>query len=140
MMLKKNTEKTNFHPRNPHRFRYDFEQLTTFFPELKSFVFTNEHNIETLDFSNSEAVKALNKAILISEYGIANWDTLPLSANSWKSRLHSLHRRFISQFQQRNHSRRRICLWFRYRNWRQLYLSNHRKCKLWLEFCRHGHR
>lgn len=73
-MLKKNTEKTNFHPRNPHRFRYDFEQLTTFFPELKSFVFTNEHNIETLDFSNSEAVKALNKAILISEYGIANWD------------------------------------------------------------------
>ena len=74
MMLKKNTEKTNFHPRNPHRFRYDFEQLTTFFPELKSFVFTNEHNIETLDFSNSEAVKALNKAILISEYGIANWD------------------------------------------------------------------
>lgn len=73
-MLKKNTEKTNFHPRNPHRFRYDFEQLTTFFPELKSFVFTNEHNIETLDFSNSEGVKALNKAILISEYGIANWD------------------------------------------------------------------
>ena len=73
-MLKKNTEKTNFHPRNPHRFRYDFEQLTTFFPELKSFVFTNEHNIETLDFSNPKAVKALNKAILISEYGIANWD------------------------------------------------------------------
>jgi 23S rRNA (adenine1618-N6)-methyltransferase len=74
MMLKKNTEKSNFHPRNPHRFRYDFEQLTTFFPELKSFVFTNEHNIETLDFSNPEAVKALNKAILISDYGITNWD------------------------------------------------------------------
>jgi len=74
MMLKKNTEKVNFHPRNPHRFRYDFEQLTTCFLELKSFVFTNEHNIETLDFSNPEAVKALNKAILISEYGITNWD------------------------------------------------------------------
>ncbi len=74
MMLKKNTEKVNFHPRNPHRFRYDFEQLTTCFPELKSFVFTNEHTIETLDFSNPEAVKALNKAILISEYGITNWD------------------------------------------------------------------
>lgn len=78
MMLKKNTEKVNFHPRNPHRFRYDFEQLTTCFPELKRFVFINEHHIETLDFSNPEAVKALNKAILSSEYGIANWD-IPLN-------------------------------------------------------------
>jgi 23S rRNA (adenine1618-N6)-methyltransferase len=74
MKSKNNSEKTNLHPRNQHRSRYDFEKLSIAFPELQSFVFTNEHNIETLDFSNPEAVKALNKAILISDYGITNWD------------------------------------------------------------------
>lgn len=74
MKSEKNKEKSGLHPRNPHRFRYDFAQLTESYPELKSFIFTNQHNIETVDFSNPEAVKALNKAILISEYGIKNWD------------------------------------------------------------------
>ena len=71
-------EKTTLHPRNPHRFHYDFEQLISNCPELKDFVFTNEHNPEpsgeTIDFSNPEAVKALNKALLISNYDIQNWD------------------------------------------------------------------
>jgi 23S rRNA (adenine1618-N6)-methyltransferase len=74
MKNKTNPEKTTLHPRNPNRFRYDFEQLSLSFPELKSFVFTNEHDVETLDFANPEAVKALNKAILISDYEIQNWD------------------------------------------------------------------
>lgn len=69
-----NSEKTNFHPRNPHRFRYDFEQLIKECPVLKQFVFTNEHAVETIDFSNPDAVKMLNKAILLSHYGIQNWD------------------------------------------------------------------
>jgi len=69
-----NTEKTNFHPRNPHRFRYDFEQLIKDCPELKAYVSINEHNVETIDFSNPDAVKALNKALLISNYDIQNWD------------------------------------------------------------------
>ncbi|MGV9004106.1 23S rRNA (adenine(1618)-N(6))-methyltransferase RlmF [Flavobacterium sp.] len=68
------TEKSNFHPRNPHRFRYDFEQLSNDSPELKEFIFTNEHEEETIDFSNPDAVKALNTAILSSHYGIQNWD------------------------------------------------------------------
>ena len=42
--------------------------------QINSIVFTNEYNSETLDFSNPEAVKALNKAILLSDYGITNWD------------------------------------------------------------------
>jgi len=74
MKNKTNPEKTTLHPRNPNRFRYDFEKLSLSFPELKSFVFTNEHEVETLDFANPEAVKALNKAILISDYEIQNWD------------------------------------------------------------------
>lgn len=75
-MMKPNStpEKTALHSRNPHRFRYDFAQLIAASPALKPFVFTNEFDIESVDFSNPEAVKALNNAILISEYGIQNWD------------------------------------------------------------------
>lgn len=74
MKTQKNSEKTSFHPRNPHRFRYDFEVLINACRELKDFVNTNEHNIQTIDFSNPEAVKALNKALLISNYDIQYWD------------------------------------------------------------------
>lgn len=83
MKSKISPEKTTLHPRNLHRFRYDFEKLTTSFPELQKFVFTNEHIIssnvnehtnQTIDFSNPDAVKALNKAILIADYEILNWD------------------------------------------------------------------
>lgn len=69
-----NSEKTNFHLRNPHRFRYDFKQLIKDCPELKEYVSINEHNVQTIDFSNPDAVKALNKALLISNYDIQNWD------------------------------------------------------------------
>lgn len=68
------TEKTGLHPRNPHRFRYDFDVLIQACPELKTFVSVNEDEVETIDFSNPEAVKALNKALLISNYDIQNWD------------------------------------------------------------------
>ncbi|KIA82508.1 23S rRNA (adenine(1618)-N(6))-methyltransferase RlmF [Flavobacterium sp. AED] len=68
------TEKTNLHPRNLDRFGYDFEQLIKNCPELKAFVSVNEHNIETIDFSNPEAVKSLNKALLVTHYGIQDWD------------------------------------------------------------------
>ncbi|MFV5688295.1 23S rRNA (adenine(1618)-N(6))-methyltransferase RlmF [Flavobacterium sp. ZT3R25] len=68
------TEKTNLHPRNLDRFGYDFEQLIKNCPELQHFVSVNEHQIETIDFSNPEAVKSLNKALLITHYGIQDWD------------------------------------------------------------------
>ncbi|MFV5697704.1 23S rRNA (adenine(1618)-N(6))-methyltransferase RlmF [Flavobacterium sp. ZT3R17] len=68
------TEKTNLHPRNLDRFGYDFEKLIKNCPELKVFVSVNEHNIETIDFSNPEAVKSLNKALLVTHYGIQDWD------------------------------------------------------------------
>ncbi len=68
------TEKTNLHPRNLDRFGYDFEQLIKKSPELQHFVSINEHNVETIDFSNPDAVKSLNKALLLSHYDIQNWD------------------------------------------------------------------
>lgn len=74
MKTKQPEEKSTFHTRNPHRFRYDFEKLINSFPDLKQYVFINEHQIETLDFANPDAVKSLNKAILIADYDIKNWD------------------------------------------------------------------
>lgn len=74
MNTKTITEKTNLHPRNPHRFGYDFTKLIASCPELKAFVFTNEYGTETIDFSIPEAVKELNNSLLISEYEIQNWD------------------------------------------------------------------
>ena len=74
MKAKNTSEKITLHPRNPHRFCYDFEQLISVCSDLKEFVFTNEHKTETIDFSNPEAVKALNKALLISNYNIQNWE------------------------------------------------------------------
>lgn len=74
MKLKPIIEKTNLHPRNLHRLGYNFEQLITTCPELQQFVAINEYNIKTIDFSNPKAVKALNKALLITNYDIHNWD------------------------------------------------------------------
>ena len=74
MKAKINTEKTNLHPRNLDRFGYNFEQLIKHSPELKQFVAINEHEIQTIDFSNPDAVKALNKALLINHYDIQDWD------------------------------------------------------------------
>jgi 23S rRNA (adenine1618-N6)-methyltransferase len=69
------TEKSNLHPRNPHRFRYDFDKLIEVLPELEQYVVTDANRSEkTIDFSHSEAVKTLNKALLVAEYAIDNWD------------------------------------------------------------------
>lgn len=74
MMNKITAEKTTLHPRNIHRFSYDFKKLINGFPELEPFVFINDHKIESIDFSNPDAVKALNKALLICNYNIKYWD------------------------------------------------------------------
>jgi len=74
MKANDNSEKNILHPRNLHRNRYDFEKLISNCPDLKAFVSINKHGIETIDFSNPNAVKALNKALLQTYYGIQNWD------------------------------------------------------------------
>ena len=71
------TEKTELHPRNKHRARYDFAALTAVFPTLKSFVTANKYGNDSIDFANPNAVKALNKAILMTDYGIQYWDIPP---------------------------------------------------------------
>lgn len=67
-------EKKGLHPRNKHRNRYDFPQLIETCPELAPFVFINKYNEQSIDFSDANAVKMLNKALLMQFYGITYWD------------------------------------------------------------------
>lgn len=69
-------QKENLHPRNKHREYYDFKLLIKAYPKLRDFVFTNEHDIVSIDFFNPEAVISLNKALLKFYYNIDNW-TVP---------------------------------------------------------------
>jgi 23S rRNA (adenine1618-N6)-methyltransferase len=71
---KTHTEKTNLHVRNLHRDRYDFKRLIQDTPELAKFVSINPYGDESVDFSNPDAVKSLNKALLKHFYGISYWD------------------------------------------------------------------
>jgi 23S rRNA (adenine1618-N6)-methyltransferase len=69
--------KTELHPRNKHKERYNFGQLIESFPELAPFVSMNCYNDLSVDFFNPEAVKMLNKALLLRYYGIDHWDIPP---------------------------------------------------------------
>jgi 23S rRNA (adenine1618-N6)-methyltransferase len=71
------SEKSNLHPRNPHRFRYDFKQLLGACPELSPYVFVNKYGTETIDFANPDGVKMLNSAMLKHFYKISYWDIPP---------------------------------------------------------------
>lgn len=70
---KEQQEKTRLHPRNKNRDRYDLEALVISNPELKDLIMTNRFGIESIDFSDPQAVKTLNKALLNHYYGIENW-------------------------------------------------------------------
>jgi 23S rRNA (adenine1618-N6)-methyltransferase len=74
---KNSTQKTNLHPRNRHRGRYDFAQLTRTLPELSAFVIRTPYGDPSIDFSNPAAVKALNRALLKQFYKIDHWDIPP---------------------------------------------------------------
>ena len=66
--------KSKLHPRNKNRERYNFIQLIESSPELAVFVKPNIYGDESVDFANPDAVKALNKALLIHHYGLNYWD------------------------------------------------------------------
>jgi len=66
--------KAKLHPRNRNRERYDFQQLIATCPELAPFVRPNPFDDESIDFANAKAVRVLNKALLMTNYGLAYWD------------------------------------------------------------------
>ncbi|BBP01981.1 23S rRNA (adenine(1618)-N(6))-methyltransferase RlmF [Sulfuriferula nivalis] len=65
---------TSFHPRNRHQGRYDFERLLLADAILADFVHVNAHGDLSIDFADSAAVKALNRALLHDSYGIKDWN------------------------------------------------------------------
>ena len=67
-------QKAGLHARNRHRQRYDFIALAHSSPALLPFIATNAYGDPSIDFSDPDAVKALNSALLAHFYGIANWD------------------------------------------------------------------
>ena len=71
---KQKDENSGLHPLNKHHASYNFTELVEVCPELKSFVIINKFKIETIDFTNADAVKMLNKALLQKFYGITHWD------------------------------------------------------------------
>ncbi|WP_256012645.1 23S rRNA (adenine(1618)-N(6))-methyltransferase RlmF [Desertivirga xinjiangensis] len=70
-------EKSALHPRNKHRLGYDFKALSEVCQGLEAFVHLNQYQRETIDFANPDAVKMLNKALLLQFYGVSEWDLPP---------------------------------------------------------------
>ena len=68
------SEKPGLHPRNLHRQGYDFPVLVAATPSLQRFIRLNPEGMETIDFGNPAAVKALNRALLRVHYDVAGWD------------------------------------------------------------------
>ena len=62
------------HPENRFNLGYDFDVLVKQNPILEEFVITNKYNSITIDFSNPQAVKELNKALLFTYKNISVWD------------------------------------------------------------------
>ncbi|MCX9156674.1 23S rRNA (adenine(1618)-N(6))-methyltransferase RlmF [Niveibacterium sp. 24ML] len=65
--------KPGLHPANPHRSRYDFDQLIAQHPPLGDFVEINAFGDASIDFADPDAVRALNRALLKQSYGITGW-------------------------------------------------------------------
>jgi 23S rRNA (adenine1618-N6)-methyltransferase len=68
-----NNPKAGLHPENIHRFGYDFDLLVRNYPGLRKFVKPNPYGNISIDFADPSAVVALNKALLLTYYGIKNW-------------------------------------------------------------------
>jgi len=65
---------SKLHPRNKHHGRYDLNQLVKVNPPLDKHIVKSIRNEDTVDFSNPEAVKLLNEALLKHHYGINYWN------------------------------------------------------------------
>ncbi|MFZ6773445.1 23S rRNA (adenine(1618)-N(6))-methyltransferase RlmF [Undibacterium sp. SXout7W] len=62
------------HPRNKHRARYDFARLLGAEPALQVHIQQTPVGETTINFSHPDAVRLLNRAILLESYGIQKWD------------------------------------------------------------------
>ncbi|WP_297804257.1 23S rRNA (adenine(1618)-N(6))-methyltransferase RlmF [uncultured Polaribacter sp.] len=62
------------HQKNNFKNGYNFKELIIKNPALKEFIVKNEFGTVTIDFSNLEGVRELNKALICSLDKISNWN------------------------------------------------------------------
>ncbi len=65
------------HSRNRYRQPYDLDRLVAAVPALASYIIDAPAGRRTVDFARPEGVRLLNKALLISDYGLRMWDLAP---------------------------------------------------------------
>lgn len=74
MSPKQTSNKPGLHPRNRFRHGYDFVKLALVHPPLADFITSNQDGRPSIDYANAQAVKALNKALLMDAYKLDYWD------------------------------------------------------------------
>ena len=75
MSIEKNQViKTRLHTRNKNREPYDLSALISINPELANYIKPNKYGVNSVDFSNPNAVKFLNKSLLNYYYKIEYWE------------------------------------------------------------------
>ena len=62
------------HAQNPYGNRYDLKRLTKHYHALEKFILLNPSGEETIDFSSSEAVFALNKSMLLADFKLGDYE------------------------------------------------------------------
>jgi 23S rRNA (adenine1618-N6)-methyltransferase len=62
------------HEKNPFIKEYNFDTLNKQHPPLQSFVAENKYGNKSIQFSNTDAVKALNTALLKVDFGLSYWE------------------------------------------------------------------
>lgn len=62
------------HPKNRYQGFYELERLAKLVPELQPYMGEAPHGGMTLDFTKADAVRQLNKALLLADFGLQFWD------------------------------------------------------------------
>ena len=62
------------HQQNPYSKRYDLKRLVKHHTLLQKYIILNPTGEETIDFSSSKAIYALNKAMLLADFKLENYD------------------------------------------------------------------
>ncbi|MDQ9091684.1 23S rRNA (adenine(1618)-N(6))-methyltransferase RlmF [Pseudoalteromonas haloplanktis] len=72
--MKSTPLKSKLHPRNRHNEGYDLDYLTSQVAALDAYVVLTPNGTKSIDFSDEQAVKILNQALLKAYYNVEFWD------------------------------------------------------------------
>ena len=62
------------HPKNRYQGFYELDRLCKVVPDLAQYMIEAPHGGMTLDFTQPDAVRQLNKALLLADFGLQFWD------------------------------------------------------------------